>query len=508
MIMFAVTALLIAGILGGYGALPKASAATPPLASDASFAVLAYSGITNSGPTTITGNVGSYPTASETGFGSVTLHGSNGAVAQQQTDLAAAISAADGYAPSTIPTALDSQVLIGGVYTSASTAFTLSGGVLTLNGQGNSNSVWVFQAGDAIPGALTTITGSSVVLENGANSCNVFWVTGAGGAIIGATNTFVGTILAYSSVTLGTGTSVEGAALANTGDVTLLSNTISNTCVIASISSSSTSTTSTSTTSTSSTSTSSTSTTPYKGPQCDSGLYSGYYTTSGQTVLFNGLSYATALNLVTNNAPAAMSCEMINTPSNCASPASPVAVTINAETGTGAALTGFEALFNCTGVQTTQTGFTPAIFSVIPNVTHTVAVLDYGCYTFSHWADNGSTLRFRAFTVTSATTFTAVYVNSCAPLPATSSLVSVSATDTSGNALTGLYTTLWQNGALIQSCFGPCSLTVNNGQSYQVLVADFGNYAFSHWTDGTATRSYTVTVGSTSATIDLTAVYT
>jgi hypothetical protein len=49
---------------------------------------------------------------------------------------------------------------------------------------------------------------------------------------------------------------------------------------------------------------------------------------------------------------------------------------------------------------------------------------------------------------------------------------------------------------------------VSNGQSYQVLVADFGNNVFNHWTDGTATRSYTVNVGSSSTTIDLTAVYT
>jgi hypothetical protein len=212
MITFAVAALLVAGILGGYGALPKAFAATAPTLGTATpFAVLAYSGITNTGTTMITGNVGSYPTPSETGFGSVTITGTNypnGAPSTTQTDLAGAITQAMGNTPTTILTALDGQTLVAGVYNSASTAFTLSGGVLTLNGHGNSGSIWIFQAPDAIAGALTTTTGSSVVLENGADSCNVFWVTSAGGATIGTSNTFIGTIMAYSNVTLGTSTSL------------------------------------------------------------------------------------------------------------------------------------------------------------------------------------------------------------------------------------------------------------------------------------------------------------
>ena len=160
------------------------------------------------------------------------------------------------------------------------------------------------------------------------------------------------------------------------------------------------------------------------------------------------------------------------------------------------------------GPQSTSAGFTPVAFCVAPSTTATVAVLDHGCYTLDHRADTGSALRYRAFSITSATTFTAVYRDSCTPTPVTSSTISVNAIDTSGNAVTGGYRTLWQNGVLLQSCFGPCTLTVSNGQSYQVLVADFGNYVFSHWTDGTATRSYTMNVGSTSTTIDLTAVYT
>jgi len=252
--------LLVVGILAVYGGHP-ASAVMPTvnLGTAAPFAVLAYSGITNTGTTTITGDVGSYPTATETGFGSVTITGTNypsGAPSSTQTDLAGAITQAMSYAPSSIPSALDGQTLVAGVYSSPSTQFTLSGGILTLNGQGDPSSVWIFQAGDAIAGALTT-TGSSVVLENGADSCNVFWVASAGGVTIGTNNAFVGTIMAYSSVTLATGTSLQGAALANTGDVTLQSNTISTACVTATISSSSSTTSSSSSSSSSTTSSSS-----------------------------------------------------------------------------------------------------------------------------------------------------------------------------------------------------------------------------------------------------------
>jgi hypothetical protein len=234
------------------------------------------------------------------------------------------------------------------------------------------------------------------------------------------------------------------------------------------------------------------------------------------TVQFSGLPYTAALNLITNNPPGGLYCGSAGSTSttttimanNCAHPASPVALTVDAKTGNGTALTGYYVLFNCVGIQTTATGFTPATFAVIPGATHTVAVLDYGCYAFDHWSDTNSSSRYRAFSITSATTFTAVYKNTCTPTPATSSTISVNAIDTSGKAVTGMYTTLWQNGALLQSCFGPCTLTVSNGQSYQVMVSDFGSSVFSHWSDGTATRSYGVNVGSTSTTVGLTAVYT
>jgi hypothetical protein len=433
------------------------SAVTPSVAlgTAAPFAVLAYSGITNTGTTTITGDVGSYPTASETGFGTVTITGTNypaGAPSTTQTDLAGAITQAMGYAPTPILAALDAQTLVAGVYASASGAFTLSGGVLTLNGEGDSSSVWIFQAPQAIAGALST-TGGSIVLENGADSCNVFWVTSAGGATIGTSTAFVGTIMAYSSVTLGTGSSLQGAALANTGDVTMQSNTISTACIMASITSSSTSSSTSSTTSSTSSTTSSTSST------------------------------TTASTSTTTTTPC-------------------VYLTVVSESENGTVLTGeYSDIWN------SQAQTQPITACVPPNTTETVGVFDSGHNMFSHWLDTGSALRFRTFSISSNTTFTAVYTDTNVPTPPTDSIIAVSTVSSSNAAIPGLYVTLWQNGVLNQSCFSSCQFVVSNGQTYQVAVADWSSYVFNHWTSGSTDRFRTVVVGDTTSTIALVAVY-
>jgi hypothetical protein len=475
MIMFAITGLLVAGILGAFATLPAFAATAPSLGTAAPFAVLAYSGITNTGTTTITGNVGSYPTASETGFGTVTITGTNypaGAPSTTQTDLAGAIAVAEGNTPSIILTALDAQILVPGVYRSASTAFTLSGGVLTLNGAG----VYIFQAPQAIAGALTTVAGS-VVLENGAQACNVFWVTSAGGAIIGSGTTFVGTIMAESSVTLGSAASLQGAALANTGDVTMNNNNIAVTPCAAQ----------------STTSGSSPVNTP--GANCASGLYYGYYTNSitGKSVQFAGLAIGAAVKLITNNPPGALLCQTPTTTNACAY------LTILTTSQNGTKLTGlFSDVWTSTG---------PILGCIPINTNFTAGAFDSGCYVFSHWSDTGSTMRFRAFTISGNTTYTAVYNNVCGPIPSTDSAISVSAIISPNTPATGYYATLWQNGAMLQSCFTACTFIVSNGQSYQVMVSDFGSSVFNHWTDGTTNRAYTVTIGATTTTVDLTAVY-
>ena len=95
-------------------------------------------------------------------------------------------------------------------------------GTLTLDAQGNPNAVWVFQIGST----LTTASNSSVVVINGGSSCNVFWQVGSS-ATLGTDTAFAGNILALTSITLNTGASVSGRALARNGAVTMDTNTIS-----------------------------------------------------------------------------------------------------------------------------------------------------------------------------------------------------------------------------------------------------------------------------------------
>src|SRR6185312_1148390 len=94
-------------------------------------------------------------------------------------------------------------------------------GNVTLDGQNNPNSVFIFQ----IPSTLITATNSSVTLINGASPCNVFWQVGSS-ATLKTSSRFVGTILAQASISLGTGTRVRGRLLARTGAVTLLTNVV------------------------------------------------------------------------------------------------------------------------------------------------------------------------------------------------------------------------------------------------------------------------------------------
>ena len=201
-----------------------AAATAVPLATADSFAVLAGAGVTNTGPTTVTGDVGTYPTTTIVGASSMTIGGTNhagDAVTQgAQNDLVTAYNNAAGQGP-TNPIAGDlaGLTLTPGVYNSGS-SIGLSG-ALTLNGGGDPNAVFIFQAGST----LTTSSGSQINLINGAQSCNVFWQIGSS-ATLGTGSTFRGTVIALQDITVTTGVTVEGRVLARNGAVTLDTDTI------------------------------------------------------------------------------------------------------------------------------------------------------------------------------------------------------------------------------------------------------------------------------------------
>ncbi len=205
--------------------LTHAAAAQAPvdLGTATNFAVLASSGITiaASGTTTITGDIGSYPTATISGTENLTLNGINhwgDAVTQTaHSDLVTAYGDAAGrdydvlYADGFD---LVGSLLGAGVYNSPA-SLALSG-ILTLDAGGNPNAVWIFQTGTT----FITASDSFVSLINGAQANHVFWQVGSS-ATLGTGTDFAGTILADQSITANTGATVDGRLLAVNAAVTL-----------------------------------------------------------------------------------------------------------------------------------------------------------------------------------------------------------------------------------------------------------------------------------------------
>jgi uncharacterized protein with beta-barrel porin domain len=220
-------AAAVLGLMGAALTSPS-HAQAPPLGTAGSFAVLAGTTVTNTiTPTTITGNVGVSPGSAVTGFppGIVvggTIHAGDAVALQAQSDDTIAYLNLAGRPVTQNLTGQDlgGKTLIAGVYGYTSSAQLT--GTLTLDGQGNPNSVFIIKIGSM----LTTASNSSIKLINGAQGGNVFFQVGSS-ATLGTTTSFTGDILALTSITLNTNASIIcGAAWAQNSFVHLDNNTI------------------------------------------------------------------------------------------------------------------------------------------------------------------------------------------------------------------------------------------------------------------------------------------
>jgi hypothetical protein len=204
----------------------------PTLGVAASFLVLGGSTVTNTGPTTIMGDLGVAPGLAITGFppglvvGGAT-HAGDATALQAQSDVTAAytVLAGDPCAHDLTGKDLGGLTLTQGVYCFSSEA-QLTGN-LVLDAQGDAGAVFIFQIGST----LTTGSNASVVFTNRGQDCRAFWQIGSS-ATLGTDTVFAGSILALTSITLNTGASVSGRALARNGAVTMDDNHVfSTTCV-------------------------------------------------------------------------------------------------------------------------------------------------------------------------------------------------------------------------------------------------------------------------------------
>ncbi|KAE8444119.1 hypothetical protein EG329_000901 [Mollisiaceae sp. DMI_Dod_QoI] len=198
------------------------SSAQVNLGSAATFGVLSQASITNTGPTSIDGDIGTEGT-SITGFPPGIFTGSKFIASQVTIALNDATNAYDNIAELIGSTPLTGDLggasLAPGTYSfSSSAALT---GKLILAGTGSSSDAWYFQIGTS----LIIATGSTVLITGGGLPCNVYWQVGTS-ATLGTGSSFSGNLLAGASITLDTAAVLNGGAFALGASVTMDTNVV------------------------------------------------------------------------------------------------------------------------------------------------------------------------------------------------------------------------------------------------------------------------------------------
>ena len=171
---------------------------------------------------TINADIAISPGSTVTGFPPCVITGTqnlNNAIAvQAQSDLTNAYNTLAGLP---CPPANAIVANLGGTTKPAGVYCTASGigitGVLTLDGGGDPNATFVFQAGSSLT------TAGNIVLINGAQARNVYFQIGSS-ATLGTASQIQGNILALTSITLVDNANLIGRALARNGAVSLGTN--------------------------------------------------------------------------------------------------------------------------------------------------------------------------------------------------------------------------------------------------------------------------------------------
>ncbi len=215
--------LAVSFLLGLVGPMNVFAATSPSLGAAATFSVLSGTAATNTGATSISGDLGVSPAAAYTDAGATTFltpgnpHLADLAAANAQLANTAAFGSIDQPCTTTYAGVQDLTLVspLGpGVYCSTG-SFILTGN-LTLTG---TSGVWIFKSASTI----ITSPGSSVT---GGDPCNVWW-RAVSSVTLDTTTNFIGNILASTQINMNTGATLNGRAFASTAKVGMQANTIS-----------------------------------------------------------------------------------------------------------------------------------------------------------------------------------------------------------------------------------------------------------------------------------------